>query len=212
MLVNTQKRELQIKIVYYGPALSGKTTNIEQVFKSIPPDRRSDLTVMKTSGDRTLFFDYMQVELGKVAGFTPRINLYTVPGQVMYAMTRKIVLRGADAVIFVADSSPFRIRENLYSWRQLFQHLKDLNVDLKSFPIVVQWNKRDLPNAAPIPLLEQVLQVRGRYPTFEAIAIRNVGVKETLQATLKLLFKKGARNERTPQSKPQPQPEPKPTS
>ncbi len=205
MLVNVQKRELQVKIVYYGPALSGKTTNIEQVYKSIPPNRRSELTVMKTRGDRTLFFDYMQMELGKVAGFTPRINLYTVPGQVMYAMTRKIVLRGADAVIFVADSSPIRIRENLYSWRQLFQHLEELNISLEGFPIVVQWNKRDLPNAAPIPLLEQTLGVNGRYPTFEAVAIRNIGVKETLQAALKLLFKKGRSDERT-KSQPKPTP------
>ncbi len=205
MLVNVQRRELQVKIVYYGPALSGKTTNIEQVYKSIPPDRRSELTVMRTRGDRTLFFDYMQMELGKVAGFTPRINLYTVPGQVMYAMTRKIVLRGADAVIFVADSSPIRIRENLYSWRQLFQHLQELNISLQGFPIVVQWNKRDLPNAAPIPLLEQALGVNGQYPTFEAVAIRNIGVKETLQAALKLLFKKGRSNERAKsRSKPTP--------
>jgi len=133
----------------------------------------------------------MQLEMGKIGGFTPRINLYTVPGQVRYATTRKIVLRGADAVVFVADSSPFKIRENIYSWRQLFDHLRTLKIDPETIPIVIQWNKRDLPNAVPIPFLQRTLQVNGKYPSFEAIAIRNIGVKETLQATLKQLFKRG---------------------
>ncbi len=187
MRVNYKARELQIKIVYYGPALAGKTTNIRQIFSHVAPERRSNLTVVDTDGDRTLFFDYLQVELGKIGGFTPRINLYTVPGQPIYATTRKIVLRGADAVIFVADSAPERAEENRASWKQLHQHLKELDLSAH-IPVVVQWNKRDLPHALRVGQLKALLGINGQYPTFEAIAIKNVGVRETFETALRRVF------------------------
>ncbi len=187
MRVNYKARELQIKIVYYGPALAGKTTNIRQIFNHVAPERRSDLTVVDTDGDRTLFFDYLQVELGKIGGFTPRINLYTVPGQPIYATTRKIVLRGADAVVFVADSAPERADENRAAWEQLHQHLKELGLSA-DLPVVVQWNKRDLPHAMPVVQLKALLGINGRYPMFEAIAVKNVGVRETFETALRRVF------------------------
>ncbi len=187
MRVNYKTRELQIKIVYYGPALAGKTTNIRQIFNHVSPDRRSDLTVVDTDGDRTLFFDYLQVELGTIGGFTPRINLYTVPGQPIYATTRKIVLRGADAVVFVADSAPERADENRAAWEQLHQHLHALGL-AADLPIVVQWNKRDLPQAMPVPHLKSLLRLNGHYPTFEAVAVKNLGVRETFETALRQVF------------------------
>src|SRR5512141_1581578 len=124
MFINWSRRELNLKIVYYGPALSGKTTNLEQIYKRMDPKRRSEMVSLKTSEDRTLFFDFLQLELGKVAGLTPKIQLYTVPGQVYYEATRKLVLNGVDGVVFVADSQPGRLKDNLESWRGLHEHLK----------------------------------------------------------------------------------------
>ncbi len=184
MIVNYQTKELQIKIVYYGPALAGKTTNIRQVYRHVPPARRSELTVMDTLGERTLFFDYLQMELGKIGAFTPRVNLYTVPGQAIYATTRRIVLQGADAVIFVADSAPDRLQDNLLAWQQLHQQLEDLG--LKDIPIVVQWNKRDLRDALPVEALRRSLGIRpGQFAEFEAVAVNNLGVRHTLERGLR---------------------------
>ncbi len=188
MRVNYKTRELQIKVVYYGPALAGKTTNIQQIFDHVSPERRSDLTIMDTEGDRTLFFDYFQVSLGKIGGFTPHINLYTVPGQVIYAITRKIVLRGADAVVFVADSAPERAEDNWTAWQQLHAHLEELGLNQK-IPVVVQWNKRDLPHAMPVSEMKALLGLNGGYRTFEAVALRNVGVQETFEGVLQQLFR-----------------------
>lgn len=189
MIVNYKKQELQIKIVYYGAALAGKTTNLQKVFESVPIQSRSDLVTMDTQGDRTLFFDYLQMSIAKVGRFTPRLNLYTVPGQVIYNTTRRIVLQGADAVIFVADSAANKINENRDAWLQLMEHLHQLN--LKDIPIVLQWNKRDLPNAAPLDTLRQSLgQKPGDFVEVEAAAIRNIGVRRTLEKTIRMVLRR----------------------
>ncbi len=189
MFINRQRKEINIKIVYYGPPASGKTTNLEKLHASIDPKLRSDLVSLKTREDRTLFFDFMQVELKKIGGFTPKIHLYTVPGQVMYAVTRKIVLQGADGVVFVADSSPHRLEENKESWLQLYEHLEELGVNINRFPIVVQFNKRDLPDAVPVPELKSYLALDGRYPCLEAQAIYGIGIKETAKTAIGAVLK-----------------------
>ncbi len=180
MFINRRRGEINLKLVYYGPPLSGKTTNLERIHAMAPPDMRGQLVSLKTHEDRTLFFDFMQLELGTIGGLRPKFNLYTVPGQVMYSVTRKIVLQGADGVAFVADSSPDRMEANKESWEQLHQHLQELRVDPDTFPIVVQFNKRDLPDAVSIPDMKSMLGIDGTRPCLEAIAIQNKGVKETL--------------------------------
>jgi hypothetical protein len=183
MQVNQLRREIAVKIVYYGPPYSGKTTNLERLFATVDPARRSQLTSMKNQEDRTVFFDYMQIEMGKIGGLTPRFNLYTVPGQVMYEATRHIVLRGADAIIFVVDSAADRLAENLNSWRQLKQQLAALSPNSAAVPIIVQWNKRDVANALPIEQLKCELQITTQ-PSIEAQAMRDIGTRETLKAAI----------------------------
>ncbi len=180
MHINWQLRKLNLKIVYYGPALSGKTTNLEQIHKSVDPRKRSDLVSLNTHKDRTLYFDFLQLELGKIASLTPQLHLYTVPGQAYYEASRKVVLRGADGVVFVADSAPHRLRNNLKAWHQLKVHLTALDMDIETFPIVVQFNKQDLPNAMSATVLRNVMRI-GEYPTATAVAVRKEGVFETLK-------------------------------
>jgi hypothetical protein len=181
MFINWQQRELNLKIVYYGPALSGKTTNLEQIYARVDPRRRGELVSLKTSEDRTLYFDFLQLELGKLGGLTPKIHLYTVPGQSYYEASRKIVLRGADGVVFVADSAANRQRDNLQLWENMKTHLAALNTPLADLPVVVQLNKRDLPNAVSPPVLKRLLQVNG-YPVVESVAMKGEGVFDTLKA------------------------------
>jgi len=173
-----------LKIVYYGPALSGKTTNIEVIHRSVNPKQRSDLVSLKTHEDRTLYFDFLQLELGKIAGLTPQIQLYTVPGQSYYEASRKIVLRGADGVVFVVDSDRARMRANLTAWRNMRQHLTSFGISIDRFPIVVQFNKRDLPMAVPTSIISHILQVNGA-PIFDAVAVQGKGVLPTLKAITK---------------------------
>ncbi len=180
MHINWQLRKLNLKIVYYGPALSGKTTNLEQIHKSVDPKRRSNLVSLNTHQDRTLYFDFLQLELGKIAGLTPQLHLYTVPGQTYYEASRKMVLRGADGVVFVADSSARCLRNNLKAWHQLKVHLAALGMDMETFPVVVQFNKQDVPTAMSSTVLHNVMRVNG-YPTTTAVAIRREGVFETLK-------------------------------
>ncbi len=183
MFVNWQLRELNLKIVYYGPALSGKTTNLEQIYARIDPRRRGELVSLKTHEDRTLYFDFLQLELGKIAGLSPKVQLYTVPGQVYYEASRRIVLRGVDGIVFVADSAINRLNENLESWESMKMNLEGLDIHLPTLPVVVQLNKRDLPNAMTIATLKEMLQVNGS-PLFEAEARRGKGVPETLNAII----------------------------
>ncbi len=183
MFINWQLRELNLKVVYYGPALSGKTTNLEQIHAKVDPKRRGELVSLKTQEDRTLYFDFLQIELGKISGLTPKIHLYTVPGQSYYEASRKLVLRGADGVVFVADSTPNRLRANLESWQNLKTHLASLEISFTDIPMVVQFNKRDLPNATAITTLKNVLRLNGQ-PTFEATAMQGQGVFETLKTII----------------------------
>lgn len=183
MFINWQQKQLNLKIVYYGPALSGKTTNIEQVYARIDPQKRSELVSLKTSDDRTLFFDFMQFELGKIGGLTPNIQLYTVPGQTYYEVSRKLVLRGADGVVFVADSDADRIEDNLVSWRNMNAHMESLGIPKDELAVVIQINKRDLPNAVPTQVLQEKLGSE-KYPTYEAVARTGAGVYDTLKAII----------------------------
>jgi mutual gliding-motility protein MglA len=180
MHINWQLRELNLKIVYYGPALSGKTTNLEQIHARVDPKRRSELVCLKTHEDRTLFFDFMQLELGKIGLLTPKIHLYTVPGQAYYEASRKLVLRSADGVVFVADSGADKMRINLESWLTMNSHLGCKNLASPILPIVVQFNKQDLPNAMSPERLRNLLDLNG-HPTISAVANQGTGVFDTLK-------------------------------
>ncbi len=196
--INFALREVNCKIVYYGPGMSGKTTNLEIVHKKAPENNKGELTSIATEGDRTLFFDFMPLDLGNVAGMRTKFQLYTVPGQVYYNSTRKLVLQGADGVIFVADSSRSKMKENIESWNNLEENLREYGKDVKDVPVVIQWNKRDLPDAMDVAELEEKLNPL-RVPTFEAVAITGEGVFPTLKAlsatVLESLNRKGQEKE-----------------
>jgi mutual gliding-motility protein MglA len=189
VVVSYSGREINAKIVYYGPGLSGKTTNLEKIYDSVPETNRGRMVSMKTQTDRTLFFDLLPLDLGELQGMKTRFLLYTVPGQVYYNATRKLVLKGVDALVFVADSSPEKMAENRESLSNLEQNLKSYGLDLKTVPWVIQFNKRDLPNALPVAQMNKELN-RHNVPTFEAQAANSVGVFETLRGVSKLLLSK----------------------
>jgi hypothetical protein len=182
-LVNYVTREITCKIVYYGPGRSGKTTNLRFIHERLPADRAGRMVSLATEGDRTLFFDFLPVDLGVVAGFTTRFQLYTVPGQSYYAATRKLVLQGADAVVFVADSRRRQLDENVESFQDLHEHLAAHGVDPRQLPLVLQYNKQDLPRevAATPAELADVLNFRC-VPEFPADALRGTNVFETMRA------------------------------
>ncbi len=188
VLFNAATKELTAKIVYYGPGLCGKTTNLQHVYDTLPGDGRGKMLSLATQTDRTLFFDFLPIELGTIRGMKTRIQLYTVPGQVFYDATRKLVLRGADAVVFVADSQAPALESNKESFQNLMVNLKDQGADLEKLPHVIQWNKRDTPNALPVETLNREINLFGA-PTFEACAMRGEGVKETLTGVAKLVLK-----------------------
>lgn len=185
MFINWKTREINLKVVYYGPALSGKTTNLEYIYSKTNPELRGELISLKTRADRTLYFDFMQLELGRIKGLKPKFNLYTVPGQPCYVASRRLVLQGADAVVYVADSQLNRLKANLETMRSLHQNLETLGVEPHGFPVVLQYNKRDLPNIAPIGLLQMQLSRDGA-PQLQSIATEGVGVIETLKAAINL--------------------------
>ncbi len=188
MYINRRRKELNLKIVYYGPALSGKTTNLQYIHDKTQPDRRGELISLKTREDRTVFFDYMLLELGAVGGLKPKFNLYTVPGQVYYASSRKLVLQGADGIVFVADSQPHRLADNQEALRGMWTYLRELDCDPATMPLVVQFNKRDVRGAVPIPLLQTMLNLNGATPCFPATAITGEGVFDTLKAIIYQVF------------------------
>ena len=188
MFINWQLREMNLKIVYYGPALSGKTTNLEQIYAKMDPRRRGELISLNTHEDRTIFFDFVQLELNKIGGLTPKIHLYTVPGQVFYQNTRKVVLSEADGVVFVADAGKGRLKDNLISWRSMQQHLYELKITMATLPIVLQCNKQDLPQTISTPIIQRVLGASA-LPTVESIAIEGQGVIETLKLALNGVIK-----------------------
>ncbi len=187
-LFNYATREITLKIVYYGPGLSGKTTNLQYLHKVLDPSRRGKLLSLSTEADRTLFFDFMPVELGKIRDFSIRFQLYTVPGQVRYNATRRLVLKGADAVVFVADSQREMLEENLESLRNMRENLIANNLNPDDIPLVMQYNKRDLPNILSVEELNERLNSI-RVPYFESVAVEGKGVKETFEAITRLLLK-----------------------
>ncbi len=183
MFINWKLAELNLKIVYYGPALSGKTTNLEFIHARTNAALRGEIVSLKTREDRTIYFDFLQLELGQIRGLRPKFNLYTVPGQVYYAASRKLVLQGADGVVFVADSQAGRLQENLDLLADLEQNLQELGQDVRTFPFVLQFNKRDLADALPVSQLQETLG-RNSAPQVEAIAVRGSGVFDTLKAAI----------------------------
>ena len=189
VVVSYSGREINAKIVYYGPGLSGKTTNLEKIYDSVPETNRGRMVSMKTQTDRTLFFDLLPLDLGDLQGMKTRLLLYTVPGQVYYNATRKLVLKGVDAVVFVADSAPDKMAENRESLANLEMNLKAYGIDIRNLPWVLQLNKRDLPNAMPVEDMTRELNRCG-VPVFEAQAANGVGVFETLRGVSKLLLSK----------------------
>jgi hypothetical protein len=182
--INYSSREINCKIVYYGPGLCGKTTNLQHIYGKTAPDAKGKMISLATETERTLFFDFLPLALGKIRGFRTRFHLYTVPGQVFYDASRKLILKGVDGVIFVADSQIERMEANLESLDNLKVNLQEQGYDLDRVPYVVQYNKRDLPNSAPLDELRNLLNPGG-VPDFEACATVGTGVFETLKATAK---------------------------
>lgn len=187
-LINYASREINCKIVYYGPGLGGKTTNIKYIYSKITPEQRGKLVSLDTELDRTLFFDFLPVDLGQVKGFKVRFHLYTVPGQVYYNASRKLILKGVDGIVFVADSQIERFEDNIESMENLIENLKEYGLSLDKIPFVIQYNKRDLPNIAPIEELEKALNIL-KVPSFEAVATEGIGVFETLKAVARLVLR-----------------------
>lgn len=195
VLFNYATKELTLKVVYYGPGLGGKTTNLQQLHSRLNPKTRGKLISLATEMDRTLFFDFLPMELGTIQGFKVRFQLYTVPGQVYYNATRKLVLKGSDAVIFVADSQEEMMERNLESLQNLKENLLLNNLDPETIPMVFQYNKRDLPGILPVPVLDTQMNHR-RLPSFEAIAITGKGVVETFKETARVLIKEMGKKHR----------------
>jgi hypothetical protein len=190
-LVNFTTREITCKIVYYGPGRSGKTTNLHYIYGRVPDSRRGRMVSLATQTDRTLFFDFLPIDLGQISGFTTRFQLYTVPGQVYYNATRRLVLQGADGVVFVADSQARQLDENLESLQTLQANLLDHAVDIRTMPMVLQYNKQDLPRELILqPLeLDDALNFRG-VPSFPADALHGNGVFETLKSITELVLRR----------------------
>ena len=180
MFINWKLREINLKIVYYGPSLSGKTSSLEYIHSRTHPESRGELISLKTREDRTLYFDYMQFKMGEISGLKPRFNIYTVPGQVYYRGTRKLVLKGVDGIVFVADSQLNRLEENVDAIKDLYEDLEELGYVPREVPLVLQCNKRDLPDIVPIPTLKEQLGLNG-VPTFESIAVDGEGVLDGLK-------------------------------
>lgn len=185
--VNYHTKEINCKIVYYGPGLGGKTTNIQQVYNATHKQQKSELISLDTDNERTLFFDFLPLELGEIRGFKTRFHLYTVPGQVFYEASRKLILRGVDGVVFVADSQIERMEDNIKSLESLKMNLEDLGYIFEKIPMVMQWNKRDLSNIVSEKELQTQLNQRD-LPAFEAVATQGIGVFETLKMIGKLVL------------------------
>jgi mutual gliding-motility protein MglA len=192
-IVNLKKRQIECKIVYYGPARCGKTTNLEYIHRAFKKQVKGDMVSINTDGDRTLFFDFLPLELGKLMGCDVRVQLYTVPGQVRYGSTRKLVLRGADGIIFVADSLEVRREKNMLALKDLQQNLKEYNVSIFEVPLVMQFNKRDLTDAnimlMAMEKMQHDLNRQLKVPTFPGSALKGDGVGKTLNGCLKLVLK-----------------------
>ena len=187
VLFNYATKEITAKIVYYGPGLCGKTTNLQFVYDSLPSNNKSKMLSLATKTDRTLFFDFLPLDLGKIRGMRTKLQLYTVPGQVYYNSTRQLVLKGADGIVFVADSQDFALDANLESLQNLEDNLKRQGIRLREMPMVIQYNKRDLPNTLPVAEIDKELNKLGA-PTFESVATTGLGVEETLKGVTQLVL------------------------
>ena len=190
-IVNYAAREITCKIVYYGPGRSGKTSNLQYIHRRVPVERRGEMMSLATHGDRTLFFDFLPIDLGTISGFTTRFQLYTVPGQVYYRSTRRLVLQGADGVVFVADSQRRQMDENVESYRDLHEALAEHGINAREVPLVLQYNKQDLPPelVCSPPELDRALNFRN-VPSFGADALAGLGVFETLKRTSELVLRR----------------------
>ena len=197
-LVNFTTREITCKIVYYGPGRSGKTTNLHYIYGRVPESRRGRMVSLATQTDRTLFFDFLPIDLGQISGFTTRFQLYTVPGQVYYNATRRLVLQGADGVVFVADSQARQLDENIESFQDLHANLADQGVDPRTMPLVVQYNKQDLPPDLILSMsdLSDAINFRNA-PEFSADALHGPGVFETLRGISELVLRRLSAGSRT---------------
>ena len=192
-IINQASKELQVKVVYYGPAVCGKTTNLVQVHDHVQTAQgnKGKLVSLATSSDRTLFFDFLPIEAMAIKGFKTKFQLYTVPGQVIYNTTRQLVLRGVDGIVFVADSTYDKMEENVKSFQNLEENMRALNLNLADIPLVLQYNKRDLPNVAPVEFMDYLLNNREeQVPSFTACAHKCEGVFKTLNMITRLLLQK----------------------
>ena len=187
VLFNYATKEITAKVVYYGPGLCGKTTNLQFVYDSLPSNNKSKMLSLATKTDRTLFFDFLPLDLGKIRGMRTKLQLYTVPGQVYYNSTRQLVLKGADGIVFVADSQDFALDANLESMQNLEDNLKRQGIRIREIPMVIQYNKRDLPNALPAAEIDKELNKLG-VPRFESVATTGIGVEETLKGITQLVL------------------------
>jgi len=187
-MINYASREINCKLVYYGPGLGGKTTNIEYVYNKVQPETRGKLISLATEQERTLFFDFLPVDLGSIRGFKTRFHLYTVPGQVYYNASRRLILKGVDGVVFVGDSQPERMDANVASMQNLYENLAEYGYDPATLPLVIQYNKRDLAGVVPVHELRAQLNP-DNLPDFEAVAITGDGVFDTLKAVSKMVLK-----------------------
>lgn len=213
-LLNHAKKELSAKIVYYGPGLSGKTTNLEWIHRKLAPDKRGKLISLETKTDRTLFFDFLPVQIGEISGFRTRFNVYTVPGQIFYNETRRMVLKGVDGIVFVADSQKEMANENLENLKNLAENLRSIGKELAKVPLVIQFNKRDLKNILSVEEMNRLLNAPG-LPFFEAVAVKGEGVLTTLTRVTRVvadhlqqtLFAASGANAPAGRSDPVPRPE-----
>jgi hypothetical protein len=188
-LINYASREINAKIVFYGPGLGGKTTNIKYIYSKMNPAMKGKLISLATELDRTLFFDFLPVDIGTIRGFKTRFHLYTVPGQVFYNASRKLILKGVDGIVFVADSQIERFDENMESFDNMQDNLHAYRLSLENIPLVIQYNKRDLPNITSVDELQKAINPQNTYAYFESVATQGIGVFETLKEICKLVLK-----------------------
>ena len=187
-MINYASREINCKIVYYGTGLGGKTTNLEHIYSRVNPDTKGKMISLATETERTLFFDFLPIDLGEVRGFKTRFHLYTVPGQVYYNASRRLILKGVDGLVFVADSQATRAEANIESMHNLYENLSTYGYDLETIPFAIQYNKRDMPNILPVEELRAQINPMG-VPDFEGVAIEGKGVFETLSSVSKAVVK-----------------------
>jgi hypothetical protein len=187
--INVQTQEIAFKIVYYGPGMSGKTTNLVHIHRVLSDDHKGEMLTLDTAEERTLFFDFFPLDLGRIGGYAVRFNMYTVPGQIFYEASRRLILDGADGVIFVADSQPDRVRDNLVSYRLMEENLRSYDVDPAAFPTVLQYNKRDCADPIEVGILERELNLNG-IPVHESVATSGEGVMETIRSLSKLVIER----------------------